>query len=68
MSAIVGVRYIGEAPCPVRYGDRPFAPGEIITGPSDLIEALAARADFEPIHQIETAPAAEPAAHAPEKE
>lgn len=44
---IIGARYIGEGPCPVRLGDRAIAPGEAVTGPEDVIAALLARDDFE---------------------
>ncbi len=45
----IAVRYIGPAPCPVRQGERRFAPGEIITGSLDLMAELAARADFQAV-------------------
>ncbi len=49
----VAVKYVGAEPCPVSLGDRRLAKGEIITGPSDVVEDLAKRGDFEAIYDSE---------------
>ena len=40
-------RYIGNVPCPVRLGDRRIEPGEVVSEPTDVVEYLLERADFE---------------------
>ena len=42
-------KYTGEAPCPIRIGNRRPEPGEVIDGPADLIDYLTARGDFESV-------------------
>lgn len=67
MAALIGVRYIGDGQCPVRHGDRPFAPGELITAPEDLLHLLSGRSDFEKVYASDT-PAPDAAHEEPAKE
>lgn len=46
---MIGVKYIGIGPCPVRINDAPILADTVITGPADVLAMLAERADFEAI-------------------